>query len=77
MFSKSLVIWVIYRMPEGSPKGFVVKPWTLPAKGGPLQDGGIHCVAATIGEARSSIPKGLKRLPRHGRDEAGILETWL
>jgi hypothetical protein len=67
----SLDIWVIYDNPLDAPGKFVARRHTLD---GPTDEA---YEADSLEDARGLIPDGLVRMPRDGRDEPQIVETWI
>lgn len=68
----TLDMYVVYENPSDFPGCFVVRKWT-----GETPNRHPHSVTANIEEARTTIPAGLYRTPRHEKDDPVIREVWL
>lgn len=70
-----LYMYTVYDSPLDYPGKFVVRGWvaTMP----PTPDAEPLSVTGSLEEARASLPPGLIRLPRMGKDEPQIVESWV
>lgn len=69
-----LPMWVVTSNPKDYPGKVVARLFvTLPT----AEPTTVAVVGDTLEEVRCSLPRGLHCLPRHPRDEAQIVETWL
>lgn len=73
--TETLSTFTIYDKPRDQPKHFVVRQWLIEGGGEPRP--GEARLAATLEEARGSIPFGLVRLERNSNDDPCIVETWI
>ena len=68
-------MWTIYDRPTDHPTGFVVRRFTVTSEHGAMP--GEAYTAASLEDARASLPPDLTRLARWPEDEPQIVETWL
>lgn len=74
--SPPMVGFAVYNRPADYPDFYVVRRWVIGAGPTP-QDGGVHHLAKSLGEARESIPRGLVRMGPEPTDPDYLVETWL
>mgnify|MGYP001829266148 CR=1 FL=1 len=72
----SNVVYTLHASPADYPGEYVVQRHLYGAFGVRVASP-PHCVAATLAEARASIPPGLARIPRSPDDPPSAIESYL
>ena len=64
-------IWTVYERPLDYPQGYIARRWLNDVSTTDVVTG------ASLDEVRDKLPPGLHLIPRHPKDDACIVETWL
>jgi hypothetical protein len=67
--------FTIYENPADHPGWYVIKVWVPEENGMPVQDPKPKCFR-TLEQARASLPKGLRWIPRTADDDPVVKEVW-
>jgi hypothetical protein len=75
--SGNLIIWHVYRSPRDYPGKWVLRGQEITQGGEILTHPSPAVVANTLEQARSGVPIGDTRMPRHPDDDPALYETWM